>query len=61
MTYMGQQVVSPEEVRKSLVKAGDFEIDTTFDDDDMNEEEMNELIEKIQNNGGFAPTWRRFS
>ena len=55
MTYMGQQVVSPEEVRKSLVKAGDFEIDTTFDDDDMNEEEMNELIEKIQNNGGFAP------
>ena len=55
MTYMGQQVVSPEEVRKSLVKAGDFEIDTTFDDDDMNEEEMNELIEKIQSNGGFAP------
>lgn len=55
MAYMGQQVVSPEEVRKSLVKAGDFEIDTTFDDDDMNEEEMNELIEKIQSNGGFAP------
>lgn len=54
--YMGQQVFSPDEVRKSLVKAGDFEIDTAFDDDDMTEEEMNEIIDKIQNNGGLAPS-----
>lgn len=55
MVYMGQQVVSPEEVRKSIAKTGDFEIDAAFDDDDMTEEEMNDLIEKIQSNGGFAP------
>lgn len=54
MTYMGQQVISGPEVRKSLIKAGDFEIDATFDDDDMSEEEMNELVEKIESNGGFA-------
>lgn len=56
MTYMDQQVISGPEVRKSLIKAGDFEIDTTFDDDDMSEEEMNELVEKIESNGGFAPS-----
>lgn len=56
MVYMGQQVISPEEVRKSIAKTGDFEIDATFDDDDMTEEEMNDLIEKIQSNGGLAPS-----
>ncbi len=52
--YIQEQVLSAEEVRKSLVKSGDFDVDATFDDDE-DEESMAEMIQKITENGGFAP------
>lgn len=52
--YIQDQVLSAEEVRKSLVKSGDFDVDATFDDDE-DEESMAEMIQKITENGGFAP------
>ncbi len=52
--YIQEQVLSAEEVRESLVKSGDFDVDATFDDDE-DEESMAEMIQKITENGGFAP------
>lgn len=53
--YMQENVLSREEVRKSLVKSGDFDVEETFDDED-DEESMAELIQKMTDNGGLAPS-----